>query len=111
MTILFCSFCLLRSSILPQHMAKRNSDESLYTSVISKVSKDKEVQWSLLSQCIECENDSMELLEELIKLWVTIRVFSITAMWVELYKKQTKTTTAKKPSLRKGLSKSMSDTD
>ena len=59
-------------------MTKR-SKESLHKSVILQVASDEEVQWrwSLLSQCIDCENDAAELLEELIKLWVIIRGFAI----------------------------------
>ena len=67
--------------------------------------KNDEVQWrwNLLSQCIDCDEESKELLTEIVQLWVTVRGFSMTAGWLENYKMQSKTTTAKKPSLRKGL--------
>lgn len=103
--LFFLSVEKLVKVLLPQHMAKFGSGESLQKSVITKIAVNEEVKWrwGLLSNCIDCESDSKELLEELIKLWVTIRGFSVTAMWMEMYKEKTKTTTAKKPSLRKGL--------
>ena len=93
--------------LLPQHIlcCKSHTNESLRSNVIEKAVKNDEVQWrwNLLSQCIDCDEESKELLTEIIQLWVTVRGFSMTAGWLENYKMQSKTTTAKKPSLRKGL--------
>ena len=55
------------------------------------------------SQCIDSEEANTELLEEIVQLWVTVRGFAMTATWLETFKVQSNTTTAKKPSLRKGL--------
>jgi hypothetical protein len=35
--------------------------------------------------------DALELLEEIVTLWVTVRGFAITATWMEIYKAATKT--------------------
>ena len=64
-----------------------------------------EWNWTLLSQCIDAESDAIELLEAIVTLWVTVRGFSITATWMEVYKSTTKKTNVKNPGLRKGLSR------
>lgn len=50
------------------------------------ITKNEDIQfyWAILSQDI---NDP-ELLGEIIKLWITVRGFSITATWMEVYKKK-----------------------
>ena len=45
---------------------------------------------TLLSQDIEEEENSEVLLAEIINLWITIRGFSLSASWMEEYKKQSK---------------------
>ena len=53
----------------------------------------------MISQCIDCEKDASWLLNKIVKLYVTIRGFSIAAMWMEAYKQaekqMTKTTATK----------------
>ncbi len=61
--------------------------------------------WTLLSQCIDSELKAIELLRETVTLWVTVRGFSITATWMEMYKEETKKKAKKIPGLRKGLSR------
>ena len=61
---------------------------------------------ALISECIDCEEDAIELLQEVVTLWITVRRFSITATWMETYKKKSKKTTKKTPALRKGLHRS-----
>ena len=60
---------------------------------------------------MEVDNDfSMyqfrQLLREIVTLWVTVRGFSITAMWMEVYKKVCQTITTKRAGLRKELRQS-----
>ena len=57
-----------------------------------------------MSQCVDSEN-AIELLQDIEKLWVTVRGFSITALWMEMYKKESKKLIKKTPALRKGLSR------
>ena len=44
---------------------------------------DVQWNWTLLSQCIESEDNAIELLCEIVKLWVTIRGFSL-ATWLKV---------------------------
>ena len=64
---------------------------------------------SLVSQCIDSEEDAVELLHNIIFLWVTIRGFSLVATWMEMYKKSIHKTTKQKKSLRIDLKQSMDD--
>ena len=105
--LFFLSVEKLVRVLLPQHIlcSQSHSKESLRAIVIKRVAGNDEVQWrwALLSQCIDSEEDNTELLEEIVQLWVTVRGFAMTATWLETFKVQSNTTTAKKPSLRKGL--------
>lgn len=95
--------------VLPNHMTQPlNSVESFQKSVIQTITKDEVVQgrWTLLSQCIDSEEDAIELLKEIVTLWVTVRGFSITATWMEVYKKRSKRKIKKRMGLRKGLNQS-----
>lgn len=107
--IFFTSVEIEVQSILPQYIASNSakSKEDLQGSVIAKVVESEEVQWNwtLVSQCILCAEDSNELLREIIALWVTIRGFSIVASWMETYKRQSKRNPKKQTGLRKGLKK------
>ena len=57
--------------------------------------------WSFVSQDIDDEDASQELLYEIASLWVTIRGFSLASTWLEEYKCATKSTVAKNKRLRK----------
>ena len=73
--------------------------------LIKTVASNEEVQfmWSMLSVDID-DSFSYELLDDIIKLWVTIRGFSTVSAWMEEYKQTTKTNTQKYKGLRKTLS-------
>ena len=76
--------------------------------IIAFVVADCDVQyrWDVLAEnAIREEKDSLELLQQMVSLWLTIRGFSITKTWVEDYKQKSITTTRKKKSLRKELMK------
>ena len=95
-------------SLLPDYMAKSDGDSSTFKEAIVRCimhQEDVEWNWTLLSQCIDAECDALELLQEIVTLWVTVRGFAITATWMETYKAATKKTTVKNPGLRKGLKK------
>ena len=95
--------------ILPMYMTKTgDGKEAFQTSVIKRIVESEEVQfnWTLISQCINSEEEAIELLENIVTLWVTTRGFAITAMWMEIYRKESKKNTKKTPALRKGLNRS-----
>ena len=76
---------------LPGHAINKSSPptDTFKEEVIKKIVDHDDVQWhwTLISQCIDSEEHAVELLQEIVFLWVTIRGFSLTATWMELYKK------------------------
>ena len=108
---LFCTkdqtyelFCAIEREVrvrLPQHLLSQHSCKSeLIEAIVSN--EDVQFMWSLLSA---------DILEEMIKLWVTIRGFSTVSEWVEQYKASSKTTTQKSKGLRKTLAQSSAQID
>ena len=81
------------------------SSEDFKEDVISKILDNEDVQfhWTLISQCIEKDEEAAWILLEIVKLYVTIRGFSIAAMWLEQYKREEKLSTKKSVELRKQL--------
>ena len=55
--------------------------------MLDKIAQYEKVKWkwTIISQCINSSNDAIELLCEIVTLWVTVRGFSITTMWMEVY--------------------------
>ena len=79
--------------LLPDQLIQQSStSDELKDNVIEKIKSNDDVQWqwTLISQCIDSEDDAIWLLNEIVKLYVTIRGFSIAATWMEVYKKQVK---------------------
>ena len=72
--------------------------------VVKKLILDEDIlfHWSMLSIDLDDE-ESPEVLNDIITLWINIRGFSITGSWVEQQKKVSDTATKSKPGLRKGL--------
>lgn len=92
--------------ILPDHVLRTSkSKDDIQLHVIDKIVNNEDIQWywTLLSQCIDAEDHAIELLQEIVKLWVTIRGFALAATWLEVYKKEKQKTTKKSTGLRKGL--------
>ena len=87
-----------------------SSESTSLEDTVEKILNDDDIQWEwcLLSQDIDSSDESAEVLKDIVKLWVTVRGFSIAASWLEAYKKQEKLTTKKSTGLRKGLSGSSS---
>ncbi len=96
---------------LPQQLLKPSSEVDFTENVHDKVFCDEDVQfhWTLLSQHIQDSESSDELLKEIIKLWITIRGFSITGYWMELYKEKEKNNIKKSRGLRKSVSRECED--
>ena len=100
-------FCSVERVVRQQltELSKRQA-ENIKETVGKAVLEDEDVvfYWSLISQDIEEEASSVELLGEIVQLWTTIRGFSLAAHWLEIYKKASGTLTSKKTGLRKELS-------
>ena len=88
---------------LPQHLRK---SQGVKEDLISSIKDDPVLQthWSPLTGDIYDDDDAQELLDRIVKLWVTIRGYSsLTASWLEDYKKATKKSTKKSKRLRKSV--------
>ena len=95
--------------LLPEHAIKSSGcTEDFKQDVIKKIMNQEDVQWhwTLISQCIDSEEDAIELLYEIVLLWVTVRGFALAATWMETYKQMTKATTKRSVALRKQLKSS-----
>ena len=93
--------------LLPQCMIRNDNDKASFKkSVLERITREESVQfyWTLLSQDIEEEENSEGLLSEIVSLWITIRGYSITASWMEEYKKKKQKTIQKTIGLRKSIS-------
>ena len=100
--------------ILPLYVVKQSESTDVFRQqVIMKIAGNEDVQWywTLISQSIDSEEDAVELLHEVVKLWVTIRGFSLAATWMESYKQSVNQTTKKKKALRRDLRLSFKDKD
>ena len=103
---LFVAIERVVKTVLQRHMLSGNADkDSFKQNVHDVVVANEEVQffWCVLSQDIDEPEHSEELLFEIVKLWVSIRGFSIVASWVETYKQHQKKTVQKSTSLRKSI--------
>ena len=58
--------------------------------------------WSIISSSWDSDCSS-ELLDNIVKLWVTLRGFSLCGAWMEAYKVANKKATQKAKAMRKGL--------
>lgn len=78
--------------------------------IICSVASDLNVQfyWGMLSVDIEDEDSAIQLLKEIIGLWVTMRGFTIAGCWLEHYKQATKAHAQK--GLRKELKRTSTGT-
>ena len=104
---LFANIEICVQTLLPKYMVTSDSQkESFHKSVHDKVLKNDDVlfHWTLLSQEIDDPEDAEILLKDLISLWVTVRGYSITALWMETYKSTEKKSIQKSTGLRKSIS-------
>ena len=79
-----------------QSTTLKTKDKVLRKGVLDSITSDDDVYyyWSFVSQDIDDEDASQELLYEIASLWVTIRGFSLASTWLEQYKCATKSTVA-----------------
>lgn len=92
-------FALLESAKGVSH------DECFKQKLVDDVTSDEDVlfQWSLSSVYIASEASSIELLQKIVGLWLTIRGFSIANEWLEKYKWDNKKSSVRAKGLRKTL--------
>ena len=70
--------------LLPAHLVKQAYSKGEFEElIIERLVENEEIQWRwiLMSQCVDSEN-AIELLQDIVKLWVTVRGFSITTLWM-----------------------------
>ena len=94
-------------ALLPKHVIHEESDKATFKDVLLKnivQNEDVQFHWVLLSQDIDDPQNGEALLVEIVKLWVTIRGFSLAASWMEEYKRNMRKTTEKSTGLRKSIS-------
>ena len=83
------------------------SGEQCRSKVIGQLIDDEDVlfHWYVVCFADTTEQDSLELLKDIVELWTNIRGFSITGRWNEECKRLSRDTSKSKPGLRKGLKK------
>ena len=88
------------------------NSESRKESIIDSLMADEDILFSWVFVLGELDEDeSTELLHEVIELWLTIRGFSAAGAWMEYYKQNKKVTIKGKSGLRKELVKQDSELD
>ena len=103
---LFVAIEMAMRDRLATHLQSSSTQDSK-GKIVDHVIGDCDVQfyWSLLSVDIRDDKDSLELLRRVVELWLTIRGYSMSKMWMENYKCTVNTTTKGKKGLRKDLKK------
>ena len=84
---------------LPQHLGK--SCVIKETIISSRMILLCKTRWSPLIGAINEDDNAQELLGTIVELWITIRGHSLTATWLEDYKKAAKKSVKKSKRLRK----------
>ena len=106
--LFFHAMELKTRNLLPQHLQNPSKSKDL---LIQELLGDEDVQffWSMLSIDISDPDAALELLQDVAKLWITIRGFSIAGAWMEQYKKEKKKSVKRTKALRKTGQKIHSD--
>ena len=70
--------------LLHRHITESDSRKDVEY-VIKEILKSDDVQfhWALIALNIESDEEMQELLHEIVRMWVTIRGFSVAAVWME----------------------------
>ena len=99
--ILFSSIELKTQQLLPNSL----SGPTQIHAIKKTIAEDEDINryWSIISIDISSEEDSAELLDMLVDMWVTMRGFAITSSWMEEYKRAAAKTVKKSKGLRKQL--------
>ena len=81
------------------------TEKNRKTAILQELAHNEDIlfHWSIVSVDIDDNEIAQELLIEVLKLWVTIRGFSVAGMWNEQYKRICNEMTKGKSGLRKGL--------
>ena len=88
--------------LLPEHLSRSSHAHANKDTLIKAITDDDNVQfyWCILAIDIY---DTAELLQMIVEMWVVMRGFALTSMWMEEYKRATAKNVKKGKSLRKGL--------
>ena len=89
------------SEVLRETTVQQDRKEELISSVVQN--DNVLFYWTLLSEDIEGEQESLELLRDIVELWLTIRGFSIASEWMEIHKSRSSKSTKKSKALRRSL--------
>lgn len=106
--ILFKAIELKTKEVLPEHLLSRSAKKE---DLVTKIVGDADVQqhWCMAAVDIMDEEDADELLKMIVDLWITMRGFAITSLWMEEYKRATAKNVDKSKSLRKELQATSSE--
>ena len=110
--LFFATIEKLVQSLLPSRLGRLKQDTTK-GEVVQLVIDHTLVQqqlWAALSQDVD-DDYILELLQEIVAKWVTMRGFSLAAAWIEAFKKKEKKTTRKKSSFRKELNKTLKEAE
>ena len=100
--LLFKGVEVQTQNLLPHHLQKRTSTKNELIALILE-EENVQIMWSLLSLDIGDDNESQQLLQEIVEMWVTMRGFAMTSFWMEEYKRINREATKKRKALRKVL--------
>jgi len=96
----FQLFIAIESIVIQTSYLDTVQHENIKKRTVNACMKNTQVQekWSVLTKYIDYEkpDDETKLLEEIVKLWVTICGFFLAVTWLETFKQQVKVNTKKK---------------
>lgn len=91
-------------ALLSKHIIQGEQDKEKFKKLVINTIDDVQFYWMLLTDDIDDLKHSDVLLIEVVKLWVTVRGFSIAVRWLEDFKNKSNKTTQKSTGLRKSIS-------
>lgn len=93
--LFFRALELKARAILPQHLKNPSGSQDL---LIQDLKNDEDIQffWCTVSTDITDSSDADQLLADIMKLWITIRGFSVTSNWMNEYQNFNKKSVKKK---------------
>ena len=103
--ILFKAIELATRAILPHHLLLVPGKKSDKVQLVKSIAENETVllRWSQLAADVIDEDDSHELLQKVVDIWVTTRGFALTSKWMDQYKEAKDKALRKSKSLRKQL--------
>ena len=103
----FQLFCAIEYQVRPALIALKKPSPPSKADIIKRVISDDDVQfyWLIASADFEIDDNETQdiLLKKLVELFLTVRRFSLTGVWMERYKQNKKKGTQRAKSLRRDL--------